>query len=223
MKILLVAATEAEISPLLETLTLIRDDGKQLRNCLFKNLNADVLITGVGMTNTAFYLGKYLSSGYDFALNLGLAGSFSENLELGTVVNIIQDHFSELGAEDGEAFIAMDQLNLGTGSEVLNLSVMPHDALALIPGVCGITVNTVHGREGTITDVFNRLHPNTESMEGAAFLLACREEHIPCAQLRAISNYVERRNRANWNIPLAIKNLNEKALEIIKAFETETR
>jgi futalosine hydrolase len=40
-------------------------------------------------------------------------------------------------------------------------------------------------------------------------------ERIPCAQIRAVSNFIEKRNRDNWNIALAIKNLNETAIEII--------
>ena len=84
MHILIVAATNTEIAPLLEELTIIREDGR-LRNCLYKDLDVDVLVTGVGMTNTAFAMGKTLSSGYDYAINLGLAGSFNENLEPGSI------------------------------------------------------------------------------------------------------------------------------------------
>lgn len=218
MHILIVAATNTEIAPLLEELTIIREDGR-LRNCLYKDLDVDVLVTGVGMTNTAFAMGKTLSSGYDYAINLGLAGSFNENLEPGSIVNIIQDHFSELGAEDGETFLPITEMNLGTGNEEINQSAIPNARLEVIPLVCGITVNTVHGNELSIAKVFNRFHPNTESMEGAAFLLACRAENIPCAQVRAISNFVEKRNRSNWNIPLAVQKLNECAIEILEAFE----
>jgi len=53
-------------------------------------------------------------------------------------------------------------------------------------------------------------------MEGAAFLYACLLEGISCLQIRAISNKVERRNKDNWDIKLAVKNLTEKSLEIIK-------
>jgi futalosine hydrolase len=60
-----------------------------------------------------------------------------------------------------------------------------------------------------------RLNPHVESMEGAAFFYACMIEKIPCAQIRAVSNFIEKRNRDNWNIALAIKNLNETAIEII--------
>ena len=62
-----------------------------------------------------------------------------------------------------------------------------------------------------------RLNPQLESMEGAAFFYACEEYKLPCLQIRAVSNYVEKRNRANWDIPLAIKNLNNFAIEMIKS------
>ena len=40
-------------------------------------------------------------------------------------------------------------------------------------------------------------------------------ENMNFLQLRSISNYVEERNKANWDIPLAIKNLNDKLSEVI--------
>jgi futalosine hydrolase len=46
-------------------------------------------------------------------------------------------------------------------------------------------------------------------MEGAAVFYACEQEGMPCAQIRAISNYVERRNKASWQVDLALKNLND--------------
>ena len=78
-----------------------------------------------------------------------------------------------------------------------------------------ITVNTVHGNEDSIANIVARLNPQLESMEGAAFFYACHKLHVPCIQIRAVSNYVEKRNRDNWDIPLAIKNLNNFALELI--------
>lgn len=41
-------------------------------------------------------------------------------------------------------------------------------------------------------------------MEGAAFFYACLSAGVPCAQVRAVSNYVERRNRAAWKLGDAI-------------------
>jgi futalosine hydrolase len=52
-------------------------------------------------------------------------------------------------------------------------------------------------------------------MEGAAFLYSCINEQIPCAQLRAVSNYVERRNKANWKMDLALENLTHCFIDIL--------
>jgi futalosine hydrolase len=54
-------------------------------------------------------------------------------------------------------------------------------------------------------------------MEGAAFFYVCEQTKTSCLQIRAISNVVERRNRENWQIELAIKSLNDT---LIKLFES---
>jgi futalosine hydrolase len=54
-------------------------------------------------------------------------------------------------------------------------------------------------------------------MEGAAFHFACLQEKIPFLQLRCISNYVEVRDKSKWNIPLAVKNLNQVLVEVVEA------
>jgi futalosine hydrolase len=40
---------------------------------------------------------------------------------------------------------------------------------------------------------------------------------VKCLQIRSISNYVELRNKENWNIPLAINNLNIELEKIINS------
>ena len=218
MKILVVSATEKEISPLLNRIGIEKFASEHLHNCKHKNNDVDVLVTGVGMTVTAFWLGKILSDKYDFAINFGLAGSFNQDLKIGTIVNIVQEHFSELGAEDDEKFLSLSEIGLDGISEVLNETKISNKVLEKIPMVCGITVNKVHGNEKSIEKIFSKFHPNTESMEGAAFLFACAQEKIPYAQIRSISNFVEKRNKNKWNIPLAIETLNKKAIEILDAF-----
>ena len=218
MNILIVSAAEVEISPLLGFLKMKFSDSGKLQKCVYKNINIDVLITGIGMSVTAFHLGKILSGKYNAALNFGIAGSFNLDLEIGSVVNITQDHFAELGAEDGNNFLSLKEIGLNGISEVINESLINNEVLDMIPKVCGITVNKIHGNEENIETVFQRFHPNTESMEGAAFLMACAEEKIPCAQVRAVSNFVERRNKGAWDISLAVENLNAKAVEILNAF-----
>lgn len=219
MKILIAAATRFEIQPLLNQMEKCCNVDNKFINCKYKNLEIGFLITGVGMTATAYHTAKKLTAEYDLALNTGICGSFNHNLEIGTVVNVIEDCFSELGAEDGEVFLTLEELNLGGITKVLNSNFkISNPVIELLPKVNGITVNTVHGNEISIEKAVYKFHPIVESMEGAAFMFACETEGIPYIQVRSISNYVERRNKDTWNISLAIKNLNAKVLELLDAF-----
>ncbi|MDN3550536.1 futalosine hydrolase [Mucilaginibacter aquaedulcis] len=200
MQILIVAATAFEVEPLANSL------GHKL----------DILITGAGMVPTAFALGRQFSMHkYDLVINLGIAGSFDRNIQPGYVVEITEDTFSETGAEDDQEFIPINVLGFGesTFKPTTTLENVCN-SLFLTKGRA-ITVNTVHGNEDSIKKVQLRLNPQIESMEGAAFFYACRQFNLPCLQIRAVSNYVEKRNRANWDITLAIKNLNNFAIELI--------
>jgi len=82
--------------------------------------------------------------------------------------------------------------------------------------VKGITVNTVHGNDVSIEKVKQLYHPVVESMEGAAFFAACTGTKGNSVQIRAISNYVEKRDKEKWQMPLAIKNLNDFLITFIK-------
>jgi futalosine hydrolase len=168
------------------------------------------------MVATAFELGKHLvTNSYDLVINLGIAGSFDRNLAIGQVLHITDDSFADLGAEDGDQFLSID--DLGFGQSVYK----PLDFGFKLPilnelnQVSSITVNRVHGSDGSIAKTLTRLSPKLESMEGAAVFYACNQVQIPALQIRSVSNYVERRNRENWNIDLAIKNLNDYFLRLL--------
>lgn len=207
MKILIVAATRAEVSGLCAAFTL--PEGDFMQTAAF-----DVLITGVGMTATAFALGKYLSPVYKLVVNLGIAGCYDWQFSLGSVLSITQDTFSELGAEDKNDFLTIDSLGFGKSSYTAK-NDLSMDHFTGLPQVSGITVNKVHGNKLSIKAIEQRLHPVTESMEGAAVFYSCEQAGIPCIQVRSISNYVEERNRSTWKIGLAVNNLNNWAIEFL--------
>ena len=189
MKILLVVATVSEIQ-------------KE------KFTSNDVLITGVGMLNTAIVLTKKLyEEKYDLVINLGIAGSFKESIKIGDVVEVLEEKISEIGYEDKNEFVEFADFSLKT--------VFRNNSQTDLKQVKSITVNTVHGNEKSIKNIVRRLNPDIENMEGAAVFKVCETFHIPCIQIRAISNYVEKRNKESWNIPLAIQNLNIEVEKII--------
>jgi futalosine hydrolase len=83
--------------------------------------------------------------------------------------------------------------------------------------VKGITVNTVHGNELSIEKVKQFYHPDVESMEGASFFAGCTKTSGDFIQIRTISNYVEKRDKSKWQMPLAIKNLNDFLINFINS------
>lgn len=199
-KILIVAATQVELKPCLSHF-----NWEEKSFLSFEKF--DILFTGVGIAATSFALGKYLNQNYSHILNVGIAGSFDRNIPLGTLVNVTHDIFSELGADDGDNFIPIDKLGFGE-SEFKGDEGFTNHLPIPFQTVKGITVNTTNGNEKKINQVTTRLQCQTESMEGAAVLFAAKQAGIDAAQIRSISNYVEKRNKENWNIGLAINNLN---------------
>lgn len=178
--------------------------------------DVEVLVTGVGMVATAAHCARALARNrYDLAFNFGVCGSFDPALMPGTVVHITEDRIAELGAEDGEHFLDIEALGLGQSGVIVNGAPPQNAGLDALARVRGITVNTVHGAESTIAEIRRRCSPDVESMEGAAFAYACTISGVPYAQVRAVSNLVERRNREAWRIDLAIRHLNEAAAQIL--------
>lgn len=206
-KTLIVAATAAELSGLYHHFRLAQ--GRFVQTDGF-----DILLTGVGMTATAYALGRHLSEAYGLVLNLGIAGCFDHSIPLGTVLNVTSDEFAELGAEDHHNFIRIDDLGFGRSRFSATCQII-HPLIKRLPAVSGITVNCVHGHAASIAAIKERLAPVTESMEGAAVFYACAEAGLPCLQVRAVSNYVEPRNRSAWQIGPALEKLNDWAIRFL--------
>jgi futalosine hydrolase len=222
MKILIVAATYSELKPLLEKAVVIETIDDCFSHYRLDEKEIDVLITGIGMVSTAYHMGRILGKyKYDFAFNFGIAGSFDRDISVGSVVNVDSDILSELGAEHGNEFLKFDQLGMGTSSinrtlwKGKNNFEICNPVLQQLPRVKGITVNTVHGNNDSIKKISALFNPDVETMEGAAFLAICNTEKIKCVQIRSISNYVEERNKDNWEIEKAIQSLNDEAIRIL--------
>ncbi|MEM6801058.1 MAG: futalosine hydrolase [Bacteroidota bacterium] len=208
MNILLVAATPPETAQIREQLGIDMEQ-TSLGSAHFASHKIDLLHTGIGMVNTAYHMGRYLAlHQVDQAINFGIAGSFDRSLALGEVVEIREDSFSELGAEDGEAFLDLGEmgfpLSILNGKAVYNSLQNPWSSPFDLKNVKALTINRVHGNTASIKKTQQRWKAEVESMEGAAFFHACLEANIPFYALRSISNYVERRDKSKWNIPLAL-------------------
>ena len=214
MNILIVSATVYEISDLIKLL-----DFKQKTSNFYEkksaDKNIDLIISGIGLTFTAYSVSKAVfSKKYDLVINSGIAGSFTQNLQLGEVVQVVSDQFADLGIEDKEKFIDIfeagfvqpDKFPFNNGK--LKPPVLKISTSDKLKKVESISVNTVSGNKKEIEKLQKKYAPDTETMEGAAVFYVCMQENIPVIQIRGISNYVENRDKSKWNIPLAVKNLN---------------
>ena len=223
MNILLVSATEFEVSP------FITAHGLKLQSTGFYSGKAnghvvDCIITGIGMVAITYSLTKILrKSSYELLINVGIAGAFHSELAIGNVVEIVSDRFADLGIDDNgnykdayeEKLVKADNFPFA-GGWMKNPTTF--DFLNALPKQIGITVNTVSGSKERIELMKRKYNPGTESMEGAAFFYVALSESIPFFQIRAISNKVEPRNKKNWNISLAIENINSTLIDTFGRF-----
>lgn len=209
-KVLIVSATFFEVEGLFKNRQL-----NAISNFTSLQNNVDVLVTGVGMVNTAFALGNTNLKNYNLIINAGIAGAFDYSLKLGETIIVEKDTFSELGAEDGEIFITINDLNLGEKNTFTQEINTYKDLILYYKKVSGITVNNVHGNENSISNVKKLFNTDVETMEGAAFLKCCATSNAEFFQIRSISNYVEKRDKSKWQIPLAISNLTKELEKLI--------
>jgi len=223
LSLLVVSATSLEIKPLLEELGEGQEMQHHITRYNYGSYRIDILITGVGMVPTAVYtsvaLGLYT---YDAVINAGICGSFNTGIPLGEVLNIVTDSLPETGAEDGEHFLSLIDLNLldqdefpFSGGKLVNDSVFESELIADLPVSNGVTVNTVHGNAQNIESLLKLYPADVETMEGAAFMFSCKLHKIRHIQIRSVSNYIEARNISKWNIPLAVQNLNRFLLQLL--------
>lgn len=215
MKILLIAATAAEIQPFREYLhadkKLIAPDTYMLNSSTI-----EIQVTGIGPVATAYNLGRLLTSHkYDLVIQAGVGGSFDRSISLGDVVMVNNDCFADMGAEDHDNYLDIFEMGLIGKDEApfsngcLPALEMSWDIFSNMKAVKGITVSMVSGNSHTIQRLATTYGAVTESMEGAAMHYACRIAGVPFVQLRAVSNYVEPRDKSKWQMGKAIKALNE--------------
>jgi len=205
MNLLIVAATRFEIEPFLK-----------------KNNSPEILITGVGIPATIFHVTKkIIEKKFDYVIQAGIGGTFTDSLNLADVVAIKQDTFGDLGIDESGNFSDLFEVGF------LDKNDFPFsDGWLVNPNSLNEKIKLTKARSVTINKITDdpqqlkklkqKYMPEVESMEGAAFHYVCLQQKINFLQLRGISNKVGERDKKNWQIKNAIENLNKELLEIIK-------
>jgi futalosine hydrolase len=203
--ILVIAATEFEIAPFL---------AKEHRH-------VDILLTGVSAASTLYHLQKrLLQIDYDLVIQVGIAGTFNNAIELGETVLIKQDCFGDIGIEEKGNFNTIFKAGFANANEFPfeeGWLINKHEHLNKLPLplVKAVTVNKVSDSPIQKQQLISVFDPQVETMEGAALHYVCLQEKIPFIQLRSISNEVGERDKTKWKIKEAINNLNTSLLNIL--------
>ena len=224
MDILLVSATPFEIKGVAE---MVHTDwtSQSGNRYTWGALNLEILVTGIGSTATALALGNSLTMRTpDLAIHAGIAGSFNPEFPVGSIVHVTEECFADLGVEHADgSFTTVFESGLAhpdTAPYQNGKLVNPVPAAyKFLPAAKGITVNTVLGSADHIAGVKKQFDPDIESMEGAAFFLACLTFKVPFLALRSISNLVEPRNKDNWDVPAAVSVLNDTLSDILRSLQ----
>jgi len=215
MRVIISAATVAEWMPsFLNMNTLYTGESQRLKIQFHQS--------GIGMLAAGFALTKLaMEDKPDLIIQMGIAGSFDPDLALGSVVVIDEETIGDLGVEEEGKWKDLFDLKLEKSSyhpfekrKLPNQWLTKYNLLGL-KEVNGITVNEISTNPERIQKLIKKYNPVIESMEGAALHYTARETNIPFIQIRAISNYIGERNKANWELKLAIDNLNKTLLAYI--------
>jgi futalosine hydrolase len=211
MQVLIAAATAKEIAPFLE----------HYRNNKIAR-PVDVLITGIGLTATAYHLTRQINlKRPGIIIQAGVAGCFDKNISLGSVVAVKQDTIAD------ESVVELKKLKT-----LFDLKLVPQDQFPFHKGwllnpdtalikksrlkaVKAISVNQITTSKQMIRFYQTQFNPAIESMEGAALHYVCGMEKIPFLQIRSISNYIGERNKKKWDMNDSINNLNKELLLLL--------
>ncbi|PKP17648.1 MAG: futalosine hydrolase, partial [Bacteroidetes bacterium HGW-Bacteroidetes-21] len=87
--------------------------------------------------------------------------------------------------------------------------------------VLGLTVAMACGTERTARLRAMKFNADVESMEGASLFYVCKQMGIPFVQLRSVSNFCGPGDHAQWDIPLAVKNLKQTLTSYINRLHHE--
>jgi len=185
-------------------------------------LEVEFAVTGIGVAATCYNLTKILNSAhlsggepYSLVVNIGIAGSYSQEFPIGSVAHITVEQFGDMGIETRGGFQTLfdyAMLDANTLPFVNGLlKVRDHypvtGPLEGVKDANGITFQTITGIREHNRRRLESFSPHIESMEGAAFFYVCLMEKVPFIELRAVSNEVGERDKSRWNIRTAFSAL----------------
>lgn len=206
-RLLILCATEMEMAPFLE-----KNSGRS---------TFDLLMPGPGVFNTVHGLTRYLAQARgdglpEFILHTGISGVFRQSgLGIHEVALADKSRYIHTGVDTGGPLpdslpFDLIQNRPGTGrGEYAPDSTLARDCLNAVSNQLGrpvakgliLTVSAITGTPQRADRLWDACTPLMEAMEGAAAFHTAALYNIPLVEIRAASNWVGDRDKANWDIP----------------------
>jgi futalosine hydrolase len=209
--------------------------GKSVFQGRFCDRDVVYIVSGMGKVNAA-HGATLLCEGYspDVIVLFGVGGAYpSTGLRVGDIAIAEKEIYGDEGVLAKDGFHGTDFIGIPLlkkrRKEYYNefpldkrlvsktMKLITHQLslnIALKAGTF-VTVSACTGTRKRARELRERYSALCENMEGAAVAHICAVYGIPMIEIRGISNIVEDRNRAKWNIPLAAANCRKAVSELL--------
>jgi futalosine hydrolase len=223
--VIVTAATPRELALLVSTLDArdrIQVCGREAFRGELAGWPAILAVTGIGKVNTAAAVASLLDRFEpELLINTGCAGAYRESgLAVGDLTMATVELFGDEGVVTPDGWNSMELIGIPAvernGERYFNafpLTRWAMDKADYVAGAAGLTLHrgpfvTVSTSSGTAErgeELFRRFGGICENMEGAAAAQVALLYGVDCLEVRGVSNLVEDRDLARWDIPRAVE------------------
>ncbi len=227
--LLLVSATELEsgaIQSALGNATTTQHAGKTVIVGNLCGWRCTLLHTGIGSVNTTHALTCQLERQTpDLVLQFGIGGAYvPTGLPIRSVVLATEEIYGDVGVLTPDGWKPADEIGIPlVHGDPPHFNRFPLDSglVSTAAEICGVrcgpfvTVSQCSGVQAVGDALHARFDALCESMEGAAAAHICTLYDVPFLEVRGISNLVEDRQPARWDIPGAADAAQSALIKII--------
>ena len=217
MRVIITAATNLEL-----------DGCAKKASQLFKKSKVKISFhaTGIGMLASGVKLTQLITAHQpDLIIQMGIAGSYIKTEPLGKIWVVTSEAIADLGVREKGIFTDLFDSQLIKENEapfkkrkLINQGVKLFNVLKT-DTAAAVTINEITTSPKRIKEIIEAHNPDLESMEGAALHYVGSLTKTPFIQIRAISNYVEERNKAKWKLKESIEQLEAYVLTYLATLE----
>lgn len=198
MDILIVSSTFISLQKFINQLQLVDNYGKNYARFKLAENEFDILISGYGGAIASHWINKAIQrKNYDLVIHIGRSYALNDKSEVGSLVNVIDDYFGDVGFTFDSGFQSFFDFELISKNEVpfkngiLENSSDYSEILTSFRKVSGMTCNTIPANLFQIGEIYIKNYPEVISSEGAAILYACLESNTDLIQLSYVVSDIE--------------------------------